>query len=75
VLRARQTRIFWCAPGWVALASDGWRAVARFPVAKQQRVEVTADDSSIIRAVLKLPYKRMHILPPIGKPKRYAAPT
>jgi hypothetical protein len=59
------------------LASDGRRTVARVmarvPVAGQHRIEVTAKDGSASQAVLKLRYKRVHILPPIGKQKRYPA--
>lgn len=59
------------------LADDGCRTVARVmargPVAGQHRIEVTAEDGSVSEAVLKLRYKRVHILPPIGKQKRYPA--
>jgi hypothetical protein len=59
------------------LASDGRRTVARVmarvPIAGQHRIEVTAEDGSVTQAVLKLRYKRVHILPPIGKQKRYPA--
>ncbi|CAH2605825.1 protein of unknown function (plasmid) [Rhodovastum atsumiense] len=59
------------------LAGDGRRTVARVmarvPVAGQHRIEVTAKDGSVSEAVLKLRYKRVHILPPIGKQKRYPA--
>jgi hypothetical protein len=59
------------------LASDGRctvaRVMARVPVAGQHRIEVTTEDGSVIQAVLKLRYKRVHILPPIGKQKRYPA--
>lgn len=47
--------------------------MARVPVAGQHRIEVTAEDGSVSEAVLKLRYKRVHILPPIGKQKRYPA--
>lgn len=59
------------------LAGDGRRTVARVmarvPVAGQHRIEVTAEDGSVTEVVLKLRYKRVHILPPIGKQKRYPA--
>lgn len=59
------------------LAGDGRRTVARVmarvPVAGQHRIEVTAEDGSVSEAVLKLRYKRVHILPPVGKQKRYPA--
>jgi Transposase DNA-binding len=59
------------------LAGDGRRTVARVmarvPVAGQHRIEVTAEDGSVGEAVLRLRYKRVHILPPIGKQKRYPA--
>jgi hypothetical protein len=59
------------------LASDRRRTVARvmarIPVAGQHCIEVTAEDGSVTQAVLKLRYKRVHILPPIGKQKRYPA--
>jgi hypothetical protein len=59
------------------LASDGRRTVsavmARVPVAGQHRIEVTAEDGSVSEAVVKLRYKRVHILPPIGKQKRCPA--
>ena len=47
--------------------------MARVPVAGQHRIEVTAKDGSVSQAELKLQYKRVHILPPIGKQKRYPA--
>jgi hypothetical protein len=59
------------------LAGDGRgtvaRVMARVPVAGQHRIEVTAEDGSVSEAVLKLRYKRVHILPPVGKQKRYPA--
>jgi hypothetical protein len=59
------------------LANDGRRTVARVmarvPVAGQHRIEVTTEDGSAAQAVLKLRYKRVHILPPIGKQKHYPA--
>jgi hypothetical protein len=59
------------------LAGDGRRTVARVmarvPVAGRHRIEVAAEDGSVTEAVLKLRYKRVHILPPIGKQKRYPA--
>ena len=59
------------------LASDGRRTVARemarVPVAGQHCLEVAAEDGSASQAVVKLRYKRVHILPPIGKQKRYPA--
>jgi hypothetical protein len=59
------------------LAGDGRHTVAgvmaRAPVAGQHRIEVTAEDGSVSEAVLRLRYKRVHILPPIGKQKRYPA--
>lgn len=59
------------------LADDGHRTVARVmarvPVAGQHRIEVTAEDGSVAEAVLSLRYKRVHILPPVGKQKRYPA--
>jgi hypothetical protein len=59
------------------LAGDGRRTVsavmARVAVAGQHRIEVTAEDGSAAEAVLKLRYKRVHILPPIGKQKHYPA--
>jgi hypothetical protein len=59
------------------LAGDGRRTVAAVmagvAVAGQHRIEVTAEDGSVSEAVLKLRYKRVHILPPIGKQKRYPA--
>jgi hypothetical protein len=59
------------------LAGDGRRTVARVmarvPVAGQHRIEVTAEDGSVTQAVLRLRYKRVHILPPVGKQKRYPA--
>jgi Transposase DNA-binding/Transposase DDE domain len=59
------------------LAGDGRRTVARVmarvPVAGQHRIEVTVEDGSVTQAVLRLRYKRVHILPPIGKQKRYPA--
>jgi hypothetical protein len=47
--------------------------MARVAVAGQHRIEVTAEDGSVSEAVLKLRCKRVHILPPIGKQKRYPA--
>ena len=59
------------------LAGDGRRTVsavmARVAVAGQHRVEVTAEDGSVTEVVVRLRYKRVHILPPIGKQKRYPA--
>jgi hypothetical protein len=59
------------------LAGDGRRTVARVmarvPVAGRHRIEVTAEDGSVTEAVLRLRYKRVHLLPPIGKQKRYPA--
>jgi Transposase DNA-binding len=59
------------------LAGDGRRTVsavmARVPVGGQHRIEVTAEDGSVSEVILKLRYKRVHILPPIGKQKRYPA--
>jgi Transposase DNA-binding/Transposase DDE domain len=59
------------------LAGDGRRtvsaAMARVAAAGQHRVAVTAEDGSVAEAVLTLRYKRVHILPPIGKQKRYPA--
>jgi Transposase DNA-binding len=59
------------------LAGDGRRTVARVmarvPVAGQHRIAATAEDGSVTEAVLKLRCKRVHILPPIGKQKRYPA--
>ena len=59
------------------LAGDGRRTVsavmARVAPAGQHRIEVTAEDGSVSEAVLTLRYKRVHILPPIGKQKRYPA--
>ena len=59
------------------LAGDGRRTVARVmarvPIAGQHRIEVTAEDGTVTQAVLKLRYKQVHILPPIGKQKRYPA--
>jgi len=59
------------------LAGDGRRTVARVmarvPVAGQHRIKVTAEDGSVSEAILRLRYKQVHILPPIGKQKRYPA--
>jgi hypothetical protein len=59
------------------LAGDGRRtvsaAMARVAVAGEHRVEVTAEDGSVTEVVVKLRYRRVHILPPIGKQKRYPA--
>jgi hypothetical protein len=59
------------------LAGDGRRTVsammARVAVAGRHSVEVTAEDGSVAEAVVNLRYKRVHILPPIGKQKRYPA--
>jgi len=59
------------------LAGDGRRTVARVmpraPVAGQHRIAVTTEDGTVTEAVLSLRYKRVHILPPIGKQKRYPA--
>jgi hypothetical protein len=59
------------------LAGDGRRTVARVmarvPVVGQHRIEVTAENGNVSEAVLRLRYKRVHILPPIGKQKRYPA--
>jgi Transposase DNA-binding len=59
------------------LAGDGRRTVARMmarvPVAGQHRIEVTAENGTVSEAVLRLRYRRVHILPPIGKQKRYPA--
>lgn len=59
------------------LAGDGRRTVARVmarvPIAGRHRIEVTVEDGSVAQAELKLQYKRVHILPPIGKQKRYPA--
>jgi hypothetical protein len=59
------------------LAGDGRRTVsavmARVAPAGQHRIEVTGEDGSVSEAVLTLRYKRVHILPPIGKQKRYPA--
>jgi hypothetical protein len=59
------------------LAGDGRRTVARVmarvPVAGQYRIAVAAEDGTVTEAALSLRYKRVHILPPIGKQKRYPA--
>ena len=59
------------------LAGDGRRTVsavmARVAAAGEHRVEVTAEDGSVTEVVVRLRYKRVHILPPIGKQKRYPA--
>jgi hypothetical protein len=47
--------------------------MARVPVAGQHRIEVTAEDGSVAEVVVRLRYKRVHILPPIGKHRRYPA--
>ncbi|MFC7478146.1 IS4 family transposase [Dankookia sp. GCM10030260] len=59
------------------LADDGRRTVARImarvSVAGQHRIEVTAEDGTVSEAALSLRYKRVHILPPVAKQKRYPA--
>lgn len=59
------------------LADDGRRTVARImarvPVVGQHRIEVTAEDGTASEAALSLRYKRVHILPPVAKQKRYPA--
>jgi hypothetical protein len=47
--------------------------MARVPVAGQYRIAVAAEDGTVTEAALSLRYKRVHILPPIGKQKRYPA--
>ena len=59
------------------LAVDGKRTVAaemaRVPAAGMHRIEVTAEDGSVSEAELELRYACIHVLPPIGKQKRYPA--
>lgn len=47
--------------------------MARVTITGQHRIEVTLEDGGITQAALKLRYKRLHILPPIGKQKCYPA--
>ena len=37
------------------------------------RIEIVAKDGSVSEAVVRLRYKRLHVLPPVGKQKRYPA--
>lgn len=59
------------------LAVDGKRTVgaemAAVPVAGAYRIEVTAEDGSVSETEVELRYARIHVLPPIGKQKRYPA--
>lgn len=59
------------------LAGDGRRTVsammARVAVAGQHRIVVAREDGSADEAVVDLRYKRVHVLPPVGKQKRYPA--
>jgi len=59
------------------LAGDGHRTVARLmarvPVAGQHKVEVPDAKGRPTAAILQLRFQRIHILPPIGKQKRYPA--
>lgn len=59
------------------LAGDGHRTVARImarvPVSGQHRIEVPDAKGRPTTAILQLRFRRIHILPPIGKQKRYPA--
>ena len=59
------------------LAGDGKHTVtaemAHIPVQGQHRIEVTAEDGSTSEAIAELKFGRVHVLPPIGKQKRYPA--
>lgn len=59
------------------LAGDGHRTVARMmarvPVAGQHKVEVPDAKGRPTTAILQLRFRRIHILPPIGKQNRYPA--
>jgi hypothetical protein len=59
------------------LAGDGHRTVARMmarvPVAGQHKVAVPDAKGRPATAILQLRFQRIHILPPIGKQKRYPA--
>ena len=59
------------------LADDGHRTVAgmmaRVPVSGQHRIEVPDAKGRPTTAILQLRFRRIHVLPPIGKQKRYPA--
>jgi hypothetical protein len=59
------------------LAGDGDRTVARMmarvPAAGQHKVEVLDAKGRPATAILQLRFRRIHILPPIGKQNRYPA--
>lgn len=59
------------------LAGDGTHTIARemaeTKVKGLHRIEVRDDKGNIDKAVLEIKYRRMRVLPPIGKQKRYPA--
>ncbi|MFC7539206.1 IS4 family transposase [Siccirubricoccus deserti] len=59
------------------LADDGHRTVARLmarvPVSGQHKIEVPDAKGRPTTAMLQLRFRKIHILPPIGKQKRYPA--
>ncbi|MBK1660600.1 IS4 family transposase [Paracraurococcus ruber] len=59
------------------LAGDGHRTVARMmarvPASGQHKIEVPDAKGRPTTATLQLRFRRIHILPPIGKQKRYPA--
>jgi hypothetical protein len=61
------------------LAGDGDRTVAdemdEVETKGLHRIEVRDNNGDLAEAVLELKYRRVHVLPPIGKQKRYPALT
>jgi Transposase DNA-binding len=61
------------------LAGDGDHTVAdemdEVEIKGLHRIEVRDNNGDLARAVLELKYRRVHVLPPVGKQKRYPALT
>lgn len=61
------------------LAGDGthkiFAAMAEVPIQGQHHVEVRDGKGNLDQAVVELSYRRLRILPPVGKQKRYPALT
>lgn len=59
------------------LAGDGTHTIANemdeTKVKELHRIEVRGDKGNVGEAVLEIKYRRIHVLPPIGKQKRYPA--
>lgn len=57
------------------LAGDGGHTIAREmaaePVSGRHRISVRNDKGEISQAVLEIKHRRIHVLPPIGKQKKY----